>query len=332
LFMLVSSDQIDASEVPVQQTYKVGEVLFEEGLQGKEMYLIQEGKVGIFKNTPKGRMPISVAGVGGILGEQSIFGNHPRSATAIAVEPTRALIINQKHLQHVMESIPPWLYAMLKVIVTRLHEARLRVDQSTLKDQERGLILILLLLLPRYNQTVRGGPGIDLEPLRQDAELICRLQEKEVRSILSRLEKRGLIRMEQQPERGGVWIAVQDQESLRLYDEFLLLKSRGERFREAVISVQAVATLSNIAYVAQKSGQETIEGTALYKSALAEDLSDLNDSALLEKKLAELARTGLILMLPAEEETLIVFQKDRLIRIKKIREWLPKFEMELEGA
>ena len=330
--MLLSSDQIDASEVPVQQSYKIGELLFEEGLQGKEMYLIQEGKVGIFKNTPNGRVPISVVGVGGILGEQSIFGNHSRSATAIAVEPTRALIINQKHLQHVMESIPPWLYAMLKVIVTRLHEARLRVDLCTLKDQERGLIIILLLLLPRHKETIQGGSGIDLELLRHDAELICRLQEKEVRSLCSRLEKRGLVRIVQQKDRGGAWVVVQDQEALRLYDEFLLLKSRGERFREAVISVEAVATLSNIAYVAQKSGQETIEGTALYKSVLAEDLSDLNDSTLLEKNLAELTRTGLILMLPAEEKTLIIFQKERLIRIKKIREWLPKFEMELEGA
>jgi CRP/FNR family transcriptional regulator, cyclic AMP receptor protein len=330
--MLLSSDQVGGSDVPVQQSYKVGELLFEEGLQGKEMFLIQEGKVGVFKNSPKGRMPISVVGVGGILGEQSIFGNHSRSATAIAVEPTRALIINQKHLHHVMESIPPWLYAMLKVIVTRLHEARLRVDQSALKDQERGLILILLLLLPRYKEAAPEGSGIDLEFLLQDVELICRLREKEARSILSRLEKRGLIRMERQPDHGEAWLVIQDQEALRLYDEFLLLKSRGERFSEAVISAEAVATLSNIAYVAQKSGQETIEGTALYKSAVAEDLSDLSDSALLEKNLSELTRTGLILMLPAEEETLIIFQKEKLNRIKKIREWLPKFEMELEGA
>jgi CRP/FNR family cyclic AMP-dependent transcriptional regulator len=330
--MLSASDQIDASEIPVQQTYAVGEILFEEGLQGKELYLIQEGKVGIFKNTPRGRMPVSAVGVGGILGEQSILGNHSRSATAIAVEPTRALIINQKNLRHVMETIPPWFYAMLKVIVTRLHEERLRVDQSELKDKERGLLYILLLLLPHYNEAAPEGSGIDLELLLQDAELICRLREKEVRSILSRLEKRGLIRMERQPGRSGAWIVVQDQEALRLYDEFLLLKSRHERFREEVISDDAVAILSNIAYVAQKTGQETIEGTALYKSALAEDLSDLHDSALLEKSLAELSRTGLILMLPAEEETCIIFQKERLIRIKKIREWLPKFEMELEGA
>jgi hypothetical protein len=231
-----------------------------------------------------------------------------------------------------METIPPWLYAMLKVIVARLHEARLRVDQSALKDQERGLILILLLLLPRHTVALPGGAGIDLELLCQDAELICQLQEKDVQSILSRLEKRGLIRMETQPGRSGAWIVVKDQEALRLYDEFLLLKSRNERFREEVISDEAVATLSNIAYVAQKTGQETIEGTALYKSVLAEDLSDLHDSALLEKNLAQLSRTGLILMLPAEEETCIIFQKERLIRLKKIKEWLPKFERELEDA
>jgi CRP/FNR family cyclic AMP-dependent transcriptional regulator len=330
--MLLSPDQIDASEVPVQHSYAVGEVLFEEGLRGKELYLIQEGKVGIFKNTPKGRIPIAVAGPGGIIGEQSIFGDHARSATAIAVEPTRVLIISQNHVRHVMESIPPWLYTMLKVIVTRLHESRLRVDQSALKDHERGLLIVLLLLLPRHTEAVQGGAGIDLELLRQDAELVCRLQEEKVRSILSRLEKRALIRMEKRPDGSGAWIVVLDQEALRLYDEFLLLKNRNERFREAVISDAAATTLSNIAYVAQKSGQETVEGTSLYKSALAEDLSDQSDPALLDKNLTELTRIGLITMLPTEDETLIVFRKERLIRMKKIREWLPKFEMKLEDA
>jgi hypothetical protein len=162
--------------------------------------------------------------------------------------------------------------------------------------------------------------------------LVCRLQEEKVRSILSRLEKRALIRMEKRPDGSGAWIVVLDQEALRLYDEFLLLKNRNERFREAVISDAAATTLSNIAYVAQKSGQETVEGTSLYKSALAEDLSDQSDPALLDKNLTELTRIGLITMLPTEDETLIVFRKERLIRMKKIREWLPKFEMKLEDA
>jgi hypothetical protein len=218
------------------------------------------------------------------------------------------------------------------VIVTRLHESRLRVDQSALKDHERGLLIVLLLLLPRHTEAVQGGAGIDLELLRQDAELVCRLQEEKVRSILSRLEKRALIRMEKRPDGSGAWIVVLDQEALRLYDEFLLLKNRNERFREAVISDAAATTLSNIAYVAQKSGQETVEGTSLYKSALAEDLSDQSDPALLDKNLTELTRIGLITMLPTEDETLIVFRKERLIRMKKIREWLPKFEMKLEDA
>jgi CRP-like cAMP-binding protein len=330
--MALVNEQTGGTEAPVQQIFKAGEVVFEEGLQGKDMYLIQEGKIGVFKNTPKGRLPISVVGAGGILGEQSFFGSHVRSATAIAVESTRTVIFNQKAIQQVMASIPPWLYAMLKEIVTRLHDVQRRVDRCAVKDQERALIHIILLLLPQHGDGDGKTARIDLSALLQDAELISRLQEKEVLVIVSRLEKKGLLGIEKRGEAGGNCIVVRDLEALSLYNEYLLLKSRGARFDEAHITKEAVATLSNIAYVAQKSGQETVEGTALYKSALVEDLSDQNNTAILEKNLAELAQSGLIIILPVEEETLILFKKERLIRIKKIKEWLPKFELETEAA
>lgn len=326
--MLLSADHAGAVEAPVQQTYKTGEVLFEEGLLGKEMYLVQEGKIGVFKNTPKGRVPISVIGTGGILGEQSFFGSHERSATAIAVEPTRVLVFNERNLKHVMETIPPWLYAMLKVIVTNLHDVRARVDQCALRDPERGVVRILLLLLPRHATVTGTKAALDSSLVLQDAECICRLRENEAQAMVDRLLLRGLVTLDSSPATGARRLVVPDRSALELYDEYLTLKARGERFREGAIPEEAVATLSNIAYVAQKSGQETIDGTALYKSALVEDLSDHNTAALLEKSLGELAHLGLIAVLPVEEETLIIFKKERLTRIKKIKEWLPKFEQE----
>jgi CRP-like cAMP-binding protein len=329
-----AAEQVKGAEAPVSRSYKTGEMLFEEGIQGKDkdMYLIQEGKVGVFKNTEKGRVPISVIGAGGLLGEQSIFGDHSRSTTAVAVEPTRVLIISQKCLQKVMEAVPSWLYTMLKVIVEKLHETRRRVEQGAVVDRERALVLLLNLLLPVYRNNSSGKPELERALVFRETVFVSRMNEQEVEKLCKALERRGIISLHQEPGEAGGSIVINDRDALDLYNEYLLLKSRNERFAEADIPEDVIATLSNIAYVAQKSGQETVEGTALYKSALVEDLSDHKDTPHLDTSLEELGRLNLILTLPAEEETLIIFKKEKLSRIKKIREWLPRFETELEAA
>jgi CRP-like cAMP-binding protein len=325
-----NTSQVSGGNSPRQKLYNKGEFLFEEGLAGTDMYLVQEGRVGIFKNTPKGKLSIGTIGAGGTIGEQSIFGSHLHAASAMALEPVRALIVNERALQSLAQAIPPWLYAMLKVIVGRLAEVRQRVDQPAMRDHERAFVSLLLLLVPRYKRERNGALVLARDLVSGEAAMICRFDDRELAVLLNRLQRRTLVELDAAPGPSGADIALKDLEALRLYNEYLLLKSRNEKFKEAEIPAALVATLSNIAYVAQKSGQETAEGTALYKSALLEDLSDHKDPSQLERNLQDLCRHNLISMMPVDNETCIFFNKNRLSRIKKIQEWLPKFTMDLE--
>jgi hypothetical protein len=109
----------------------------------------------------------------------------------------------------------------------------------------------------------------------------------------------------------------------------LILKGQKKTFRELEISDDVVATFSNIAYVAQKTGVETDDGTALEKSVLLADFSGTGIDKI-EKNLLDLKRKNLINMLPSGENDLtIIFKKETLNRIKRIREWMPVFEAEI---
>jgi hypothetical protein len=66
----------------------------------------------------------------------------------------------------------------------------------------------------------------------------------------------------------------------------------------------------------------------LAKSALLEDLADKKPD-MIEKSLLDLRRRTLADMMPVDGETMIIFQPEMLSRIKKIKEWLPRFEMSL---
>src|SRR5713226_9345669 len=72
--------------------FKRGEVLFREGDPGKEMYVIQTGKVNITKKVRDTEKILATLGAGEFLGEMALLNNKPRSAGAeIAVRLIKKL-------------------------------------------------------------------------------------------------------------------------------------------------------------------------------------------------------------------------------------------------
>ncbi|HEX3019956.1 MAG TPA: cyclic nucleotide-binding domain-containing protein [Chitinispirillaceae bacterium] len=326
-----AQNQLKTGKRPIQQqirVYKAGEVLFEEGSTGRELFIVQEGRVGVYKDTADGKVELAVIEKGGIIGEMALLDDLPRSATVKALSDAKALVINQSFFQSVFKATPVWLQSIVKIVVSRLRDANKRVDQSALRDKVRGIVSLILLLLPANKKEIRTQVAIDYNLVVTEGFFVTRLRKKEIQKILESLSKRGILRIDpEKKEEPGV-ILITDLEVLQLYNEYLLLRSQKKTFKECLLSEDVVGILSNIAYVAQKSGQETGDGTVLMKSALLEDLSE-DKLDLLEKSLMDLRRKNLINLFPSDEDTAIVFSKEVIIRIKKIKEWMPAFEMEV---
>ena len=120
-----------------------------------------------------------------------------------------------------------------------------------------------------------------------------------------------------------------DLEILQLWEEYLKPEKPEENFKEINIPEEAIALLSNIVYVAQKEGLETQEGTTLSKSSLISDLENKNSDHL-EKSLLEIKRRNLMTIMPMENgDATLIFEKEVFRRIKKIKEWVPRFEQEI---
>ncbi len=63
-----------------------GAVLFREGEPGKEMFVVQAGRVTISKRAGDVEKVLTTLGRGEFFGEMSILNNKPRSATATCAE------------------------------------------------------------------------------------------------------------------------------------------------------------------------------------------------------------------------------------------------------
>lgn len=310
----------------VTRTLKAGDVLFEEGSHGRELFIIQEGSVGVYKDTPEGSIELAIIEKNGIIGEMSLLDNQPRSATIRATEPAKAVVINEKVFQATLQEAPMWLTSIVKIVVSRLRDANKRVDQTVLRDRERGLVSLMLILLPEYKYELSSQIALGYDMVVVEAYYVCRLKKKEIEKLIAGLGKREIIEVEEDTEHKR-HICFNDLEVVRLFYEYLVLKSQQKKFREMSIPQEAVGVLSNIAYVAQKSGKETPEGTTLSKSAFMADMAEKNPDKI-EKMLLDLRRRNLINIMPEGNDTLLIFQQQTLSRIKKIKEWLPRFEME----
>ncbi len=75
-----------------------GKELFREGDPGGKMYILAEGTVEIQKRRSHGtgRVVISRFDRGGIIGEMSLIDRMPRSATVIAVQPSKLYVLSQE--------------------------------------------------------------------------------------------------------------------------------------------------------------------------------------------------------------------------------------------
>jgi CRP/FNR family cyclic AMP-dependent transcriptional regulator len=323
------SSQLKTGQRPIQiivKSYKPGEVVFEEGSKGRELFIVQDGKVGVYKVTPDGDVELARVDKGAVIGEMSLLDNMPRSATVKAIDPTKLMVVNELTFQTALKAVPVWLTSIIKIVVSRLRDANRRVDQAVLRDKDRGLMSLMLLMLPSMKHEFSSTIALDYDLILVEGYYVCRLKKKEITHILDNLASRKIVTISEDTGHKK-HVCIPDLEVLGLFAEYLALKSQKKKFKEIDIPEESVALLSNIVYVAQKSGIETEDGTALAKSLLVNDLDPKNADHL-EKNLLDMKRRNLISIMPSQSDEAIVFKKETLSRIKKIKEWLPRFEQE----
>jgi CRP-like cAMP-binding protein len=108
------------------KNYPAGEVLFERGETGDEMYIIIEGEVDI-KIDEK---VVQTLGEGDFFGEMGIIDGSPRSATAVTSSECRLLPVNEKRFTFLIQQTPFFALHVMKEMADRLRTANARQVKS----------------------------------------------------------------------------------------------------------------------------------------------------------------------------------------------------------
>ena len=105
-----------------------GQVLFHEGDDGDDMYIIQSGRVAIKKRVKDSDTTLAVLEKGDFFGEMAILERLPRSATAEVVEEGDLIVISGEMFGDMIKANPEIAVRMLRKQSIRLRETNRQLE------------------------------------------------------------------------------------------------------------------------------------------------------------------------------------------------------------
>jgi CRP-like cAMP-binding protein len=147
LFVDMSDGELREFEKLIhRRTFKANETIFWEGEPGVGMYIIQRGIVAIFKHAPgEGREELATLRNGDFFGELALLDESPRSATALAKEPSDIIGLFRPDLFELLERKPrlgnKFLFQLATIIGERLKNTNSEMQALRAQLDKSGIIV-----------------------------------------------------------------------------------------------------------------------------------------------------------------------------------------------
>lgn len=172
-----------------------GEVIFQRGDPGRELYLVTEGRVRLSILTAEGReLSFAHATPGNVFGEMATLDGRQRSADATAVTKVRAMTLTQPVLNRLIDSRPPVARAMITFLCARLRDTDQQLEAIALHPIEVRLARLFLSAIKLQGLTPKAGKvALSLGMSQSELGLLIGASRPKVNGALATLEVSGAI-------------------------------------------------------------------------------------------------------------------------------------------
>ncbi len=143
------------------------QILFSEGEEGKEMYIVLSGEVQVFLLREGLQVILAKMSAGHFFGEMSLLEQEPRSAGVVALEPTKLLVINNDNFQNFICQNPLLVIRLLKGLSGRVRSGN---GQISLLERELHKMAAKTTDLEKYGDTWEGAGRIQKMITSRDLE------------------------------------------------------------------------------------------------------------------------------------------------------------------
>lgn len=116
-----------------------GTVILTEGDRGDEAYVVESGRVSVFKLVDGRKVVLGELGVNGVFGEMALIDDEPRMASAEAMEDTVCLVLSQPALKAQIKRTPDLVILVLETLLQNIRTmgCDLVTARAQLREQRR---------------------------------------------------------------------------------------------------------------------------------------------------------------------------------------------------
>ena len=142
---LATDDLAALGSAMLKRSYPAGQIVLLEGAASSVLYVVQAGRLKLFKTSPRGREQVlRLLRPGDMFNEVAVFDEGPNPASAQAIEDCTLYLLRRRDLLRFVCERPGVALAITRTFAGRLREALALVEDLAFRDVTSRLAKILL--------------------------------------------------------------------------------------------------------------------------------------------------------------------------------------------
>jgi CRP-like cAMP-binding protein len=197
LFAELSEQELNyIAQRAVLRQFEPGELVFSEGEACPGLWIIETGRVRIYKSSPSGREQIlAVEGPGSSVAELPVFDGGKYPASAASVNVARLLFVSKDDFQSLCLKHPQVALKVLRIVGRRLRGLVGIIEELSFTTIRHRLIAMIVRMADQGHRTP-DGVEVTLPANQQELAAQMGTVRELISRNLSRLQAEDLIRME----------------------------------------------------------------------------------------------------------------------------------------
>lgn len=178
----------------VTKTVGTGHVLFTTGEESRGLYIVESGRVRIYRTDPMGREQVlHVEGPGRPVAELPLFDGGPYPASAVTLEESRLVFLPRPAFEYLYRSHPDIAQAVIRALGRRLRHLVHLTETLAFRDVAARLAMLLVGYAERSGIDAENRAEITLDRTQEELALEIGTARESVSRAMKQLRSKGLI-------------------------------------------------------------------------------------------------------------------------------------------
>lgn len=178
----------------VSRAVAEGTVLFTAGEPYRGLYMVESGRVRIYRISPDGREQVlHVEGAGRPVAELPLFDGGPYPASAIALEESRLLFLPRADFEKLYRANPDFAHAIIQTLGKRLRHFVHVTETLAFRDVASRLALLLAGYADASGRATADGVELILGRTQEELALEIGAARESVSRAFKQLQSKGLV-------------------------------------------------------------------------------------------------------------------------------------------